>query len=121
MMNHSQGVGHTFLNLKLTRNLLAGALALALCLALGSARANAQTTDVWIANSGTFNVPANWDTAQVPQGGDTLHFTNEENFTVSLSANTATLEDTVISNHTGAVTINASGFTWALTNVFRIG
>ena len=118
-MNQVQGVAHTFP--KLTKSLLGGALALTLGLVLGVTSAQSQTTDTWIANSGTFGVAGNWDTAQVPQGGDTLHFTNENSFTVNLGANTAVLRETVISNHTGAVTINANGNTWSVTNSFRIG
>ena len=123
-MNQLPTVGHTFL--KLTRNLLGAALALALGLALGSTKVQAQTTDTWIVNSGTFNVAGNWDTAQIPATNDKTLFTNETSITVNLSANTGILDRTTISNHTGVVTINCSnslnnGVVWYVTNRFAIG
>jgi len=52
-MNQLQGVGHTFQ--KLTKNLLGGALVLALGLAVGTGKVQAATS-TWIANTGTFGV-----------------------------------------------------------------
>ena len=117
-MNQLPGVVHT--SLKLTRNLIGGALLLALGLALGTTTAQA-TNETWIADTGTFGIAANWNTGLAPVNGDKTLFTNENSITVSLSANTPTLDSTVISNHTGVVTINANGFTWQATNAFRVG
>jgi fibronectin-binding autotransporter adhesin len=118
MMNHLQGVGHTFQ--KLTRNSVGRTFIFALSLLLTSATARA-TNEIWIVNTGTFNTPSNWNTGLTPVDGDSTLFTNETSFTVSLSGNTANLFSTTISNHTGAVTINANGFTWQVTNTFRVG
>jgi len=117
-MNQLSGVGHTFR--KLTKNLLGGALLLALGLALGSNTARA-TNETWIVNSGTFGTAANWDTGLAPVDGDVTFFTNETSITVSLGANTPNLLSTVISNHTGVVTINPNGLTYRVTNTFRVG
>jgi hypothetical protein len=100
---------------------MGGALILALGSALGTTTAQSQTTDIWIANSGTFNVAGNWDTAQIPVTSDKTLFTNENSITVNLSSDTAILDRTTISNHTGVVTINPNGFTWNVTNRFAIG
>ncbi len=117
-MNQLPGAGHTFL--KLTRSFLGGALVLALGLGLGSTKVRA-TTDTWISNSGTFGDNANWDTGLAPIDGDVAVFTNETSITVSLGANTPLLRNTIISNHTGVVTINPNNFTWQVTNAFRVG
>lgn len=79
------------------------------------------TNLTWVVSSGTFSTPSNWNPAQTPVDNDVTLFTNETSITVSLNANTALLASTVISNHTGVVTINGNGFTWQATNTFRVG
>ena len=95
--------------------------ATAFALVVLTSSVQAQTNLAWVASSGTFSTASNWDLNQAPADGDTVLFTNETSITVSLSASTPNLKDTVISNHTGVVTINPNGNTWTVTNAFRIG
>ena len=115
-MNQLQGVRHTFL--KLTRNLLAGAVVLALGLALGTTKVQA-ATDTWIANSGDFNNPGNWDTA--PVGGDNVVFTNNNSYTLSFNAFSPVLQNITFSGHVGVVTLNMGANVLYATNSFRVG
>jgi hypothetical protein len=101
-------------------NRVIAASAFALLVLISASQSHA-TTLTWVTSSGTFSTPANWSPAQTPVDGDATVFTNESSFTVSLSGNTANLLSTVISNHTGVVTINPNGFTYQVTNTFRIG
>ena len=118
-MNQLQGDGYTFL--KRTKSLLmSGALLLALGLVFATTKAQA-TNITWIVDSGTFATPANWSTGATPVDSDTAVFTNEDAITVNLGADTALMSGTIISNHTGVITINGNNHIWNATNSFRIG
>src|SRR5260221_45327 len=119
MMNQVQGVGHTFQNL--TRNLLGGALLLALGLALGIANVHAATTDVWIAGTGTFGTAANWDTGVAPVDADSVLFTNNTSYTVNFGANSPLLVDCTFSGHVGSVSLNMGGNILYATNRVLVG
>jgi hypothetical protein len=95
-------------------------LVLLLAMFFGAVRGYA-ATNYWVAGSGTFSTAGNWSPAVAPVANDTTIFTNETNFTVSLSADTPLLWSSVISNHSGVVTLNPNGFTWQATNSIRIG
>ncbi len=109
------------LRLGLLSALSRAVVACAIALVVLASSVQAQTTLTWIASSGTFSTPANWDIGIAPSAnGDTVIFTNEASFAVSLSANTPFLHTAIFSNHTGVITINNNAFTWQVTNAFRV-
>ncbi|MGD1020911.1 MAG: hypothetical protein ABSA12_16510 [Verrucomicrobiia bacterium] len=107
----------------MSRAIAAGALALAF-LASGIQTRAQNTTDVWQLNGdGIFGNLVNWS-PQVPIGGDSILFTNNNvNFTVSLNGSDTPegIENATISNVNSVITIDASGNNFYVTNEFNIG
>jgi fibronectin-binding autotransporter adhesin len=98
----------------------AGVVGLALWSVVGAPRSQAATL-TWVAGSGVFSDAGNWDPAQAPATDDTTIFTNDTSFTVTLNSSSPVMDSSIFSNHAGAVTINAGGNTWTITNAFRVG
>ena len=97
-----------------------GALLLALALLIGAT--NGYTVNLtWTNASGIFSTAVNWDPAGPPAAGDSTIFTNDTSYTVSFNADSPTLLNNTFSGQTAVVTLDMGGFTWTVTNQFRIG
>jgi hypothetical protein len=103
----------------MSRAIAAGALALAFL--AGAIQTRAQNTDYWVTNNGDFSTAANWSTDIVPQGGDTVVFTNNSDYTVTAFSFANTLNNAIISNTAGALTLDATGNKLSVSNTFRVG
>ncbi len=114
---------HPGLFFGMSRAIVTGALALAFL--AGAIQTRAQSTDVWVDDSGSFSTAGNWSHA--PVAGDTVLFTNNTSITVTVDpAFTASLGSAVISNQSASsvITIDATGNTLYMTNMndgFRVG
>jgi len=103
---------------RMGRAVAAGAMALAL---LGGAIRSYATNYVWIADSGAYSTGANWNQGTFAGNGDSVFFTNNDNFTVTVDVDTANIKDTIVSNQAGVFTLDCSSHTYTTTNDFRVG
>jgi hypothetical protein len=115
-MTQSQSVSQ--LLRKSTSTIFAAIIAMGLL--AGGSSTMAATNLYWVGGSGLFSTASNWDPAQAPATDDTTIFTNDASYAVSFSGPSPVMDSSIFNNHSGALTINLSGNTWTVTNIFRI-
>src|SRR5262245_25606235 len=77
---------------------------------------------IWTNGSGAFSSGVNWNNSgNPPANGDRTVFTNDTSYTVTFAPTPVIINSNLFNGHAGAVTLDISGTTWTVTNLFSVG